>query len=465
MPPISLIIIGAGPAGYECAVRAAKRGVQVTLIEEKSVGGVCLREGCIPTKCLCRTAELLDEINAAASFGICLPEGTPRVDLAQAVGRKDGVVASLMQGVSALLKHPNIRLVEGRAQFAPDGGGKTVIVNGERLTADYVIIATGSRPRPLPIPGADLGGVVTSTELLSETTLPESLAIIGGGVIGVEFATFYSHLGCQVTLVEGMANLLPQLDRERGQNLAQLLNKQGVEVLTSAMVQSLEPAEGGLCVHLRQKDKDVAVTGEKVLCAIGRRAYFDGLFAPEMMPALNGKRLLVDENYQTSIPGVYAIGDCVFGKAQLAHTASAMGEVAAENIMGIPAVYDEKTNPTCVYMEPEAASVGLTEEQAKAKGIDYVVGKFPMSANGKALILNGGEGLVKIIAGKEFGEILGMHIIGPRATDLICEGALAIEGEMTLDEIIATIHSHPTVTETMREAALQAEKRAIHTKN
>ena len=167
MSPISLIIIGAGPAGYECAVRAAKRGVQVTLIEEKSVGGVCLREGCIPTKCLCRTAELLDEINAAASFGICLPEGTPRVDLSQAVGRKDGVVASLMQGVSALLKHPNIRLVEGRAQFAPDGGGKTVIVNGERLTADYVIIATGSRPRPLPIPGADLGGVVTSTELLS----------------------------------------------------------------------------------------------------------------------------------------------------------------------------------------------------------------------------------------------------------------------------------------------------------
>lgn len=168
---------------------------------------------------------------------------------------------------------------------------------------------------------------------------------------------------------------------------------------------------------------------------------------------------------ETSVPGVYAIGDCVFGRAQLAHTASAMGEVAAENIMGIPAVYDERTNPTCVYMEPEAASVGLTEEQCRAQGIDYKVGKFPMSANGKALILNGGEGLVKIIAGKEYGEILGMHIIGPRATDLICEGALAIGGEMTLDELIATIHSHPTVTETIREAALSAEKRAIHVPN
>ena len=199
--------------------------------------------------------------------------------------------------------------------------------------------------------------------------------------------------------------------------------------------------------------------------AIGRKANTASLNLEAGKLDNDRGRIIVNDKMETSVPGVYAIGDCVMGHAQLAHTASAMGEVAAENIMGQEAHYDEKTNPTCVYIEPEAASVGLTEEQCKAQGLDYKVGKFPMSANGKALILNGGEGIVKIIAGKEFGEILGMHIIGPRATDLICEGALAIEGEMTLDEIIATIHSHPTVTETMREAALQAEKRAIHTSN
>ena len=199
--------------------------------------------------------------------------------------------------------------------------------------------------------------------------------------------------------------------------------------------------------------------------AIGRRANTASLNLEAGGLNNDRGRIIVNDKMETNVPGVYAIGDCVFGKAQLAHTASAMGEVAAENIMGIPAVYDEKTNPTCVYMEPEAASVGLTEEQAKAKGLNYKVGKFPMSANGKALILNGGEGLVKIIADAKYGEVLGMHIIGPRATDLIAEGALAIRLEATIDELISTIHSHPTVTETMREAALNVEKRAIHTMN
>ena len=273
MSPISLIIIGAGPAGYECAVRAAKRGVQVTLIEEKSVGGVCLREGCIPTKCLCRTAELLDEINAAASFGICLPEGTPRVDLSQVVGRKDGVVASLMQGVSALLKHPNIRLVEGRAQFAPDGGGKTVIVNGERLTADYVIIATGSRPRPLPIPGADLDGVVTSTELLSETTLPESLAIIGGGVIGLELATVFSTFGAKVTVVEFMREVLPGFDRDMAKRLRTALKRRGIDFRLNAAATAIErnEADGKLLLHFTEKEKPQSVAADRVLVCVGRQ--------------------------------------------------------------------------------------------------------------------------------------------------------------------------------------------------
>ena len=240
----------------------------------------------------------------------------------------------------------------------------------------------------------------------------------------------------------------------------------GMEFHLECPVQSVEDSPVGAKVVCKDKSGNtVSFEAEKVLVAIGRKANTAGLDLAAGKIDNDKGRILVNDKMETNVPGVYAIGDCVFGHAQLAHTASAMGEVASENICGLEAHYCEKTNPTCVYMEPEAASVGLTEEQCKAQGIAYKVGKFPMSANGKALILNGGEGLVKIIAGKKYGEILGMHIIGPRATDLIAEGALAIEGEMTLDEIIDTIHSHPTVTETMREAALNAEKRAIHTKN
>ena len=241
------------------------------------------------------------------------------------------------------------------------------------------------------------------------------------------------------------------------------MKKMGMEFHLECPVQSIESSPVGAKVVCKNKaGETVSFEAEKVLVAIGRRANTDALdLAAGGLDNERG-RIIVNDKMETNVSGVYAIGDCVFGHAQLAHTASAMGEVAAENIMGIPAVYDERTNPTCVYIEPEAASVGLTEEQAKAQGIDYIVGKFPMNANGKALILNGGEGVVKIIAGKEYGEILGMHIIGPRATDLIAEGALAISDEMTLDEIIATIHSHPTVTETIRECALDALGRAIH---
>ena len=262
--------------------------------------------------------------------------------------------------------------------------------------------------------------------------------------------------GCQVTVLEAApALMMKNLNDTASAMLTQLLEDKGITVLTGVETERFD----GETLYLKD---GAQLTADVVIVSCGVRA--NGALAAEAGADM-GKAVLVNEKMETSVPGVYAIGDCVFGHAQLAHTASAMGEVAAENICGHEAHYCEKTNPTCVYMEPEAASVGLTEEQCKAQGIAYKVGKFPMSANGKALILNGGEGIVKIIAGKQYGEILGMHIIGPRATDLIAEGALAIAEEMTLDEIISTIHSHPTVTETMREAALQAEGRAIHTSN
>ncbi len=329
------------------------------------------------------------------------------------------------------------------------------------------IVATGSVNAQPPIPGLkENPNCIDSTGALSLDKLPATMVVIGGGVIGLELACAYAAFGTKITVVEAMDHMLPMLDGDLTKIGVAHMKKMGMDFHLECPVQSVESSPVGAKVVCRDKSGNtVSFEAEKVLVAIGRRANTAELDLAAGKIDNDKGRILVNDKMETSVSGVYAIGDCVFGHAQLAHTASAMGEAAAENICGHEAHYCEKTNPTCVYMEPEAASVGLTEEQCKAQGIAYKVGKFPMSANGKALILNGGEGLVKIIAGAEYGEILGMHIIGPRATDLIAEGALAIGGEMTLDELIDTIHSHPTVTETMREAALNAEKRAIHTKN
>ena len=292
------------------------------------------------------------------------------------------------------------------------------------------------------------------------------MVVIGGGVIGLELACAYAAFGTKITVVEAMDHMLPMLDGDLTKIGVEHMKKMGMEFHLECPVQAVESSSVGAKVICKNKaGETVSFEAEKVLVAIGRKANTAMLDLDAGKLDNDRGRIKVNDKMETSVPGVYAIGDCVMGYAQLAHTASAMGEVAAENICGHEVHYDEFTNPTCVYIEPEAASVGLTEEQCKAKGIAYKVGKFPMSANGKALILNGGEGLVKLIAGAKYGEILGMHIIGPRATDLISEGALAIRLEATVDELISTIHSHPTVTETLREAALNVEKRAIHTPN
>ena len=292
------------------------------------------------------------------------------------------------------------------------------------------------------------------------------MIVIGGGVIGLELACAYAAFGTKVTVVEALDRMLPMLDADITAVGVESMKRLGVEFHLECPVQSVEPCEAGAAVICRDREgRTLRVEAEKVLVAVGRRANTASLGLEAGGIRHDRGRIIVNSRMETNVPGVYAAGDCVANYAQLAHTASAMGEVAAENIMGIDAEYDEKTNPVCVYIEPEAASVGLTEEQAKERGIDYRVGRFPMSSNGKALILNGGEGLVKIIADAKYGEVLGMHIIGPRATDLISEGALALRLEATVDELISTIHSHPTVTETLREAALNFDKRAIHTKN
>ena len=464
----SVIVIGGGPGGYVAAIRAAQLGAKVTLIEKQYLGGTCLNVGCIPTKCLLHSAELVEDIkNQGKDIGVEV-DGV-KVNFQQVIAHKNDISKKLTSGVAGLLKMNKVKKIDGEATFVGEKKLSVKKADGttEEMTADAIIVATGSVNSQPPIPGLkENPNCIDSTGALSLEKLPKTMVVIGGGVIGLELACAYAGFGTKITVVEAMDHMLPMLDGDLTKIGVAHMKKMGMEFNLECPVQSVEESPVGAKVVCKNKaGETVSFEAEKVLVAIGRKANTASLNLEAGKIDNDRGRIIVNDKMETNVPGVYAIGDCVLGHAQLAHTASAMGEVAAENIMGQEAHYDEKTNPTCVYIEPEAASVGLTEEQCKAQGLEYKVGKFPMSANGKALILNGGEGIVKIIAGKEFGEILGMHIIGPRATDLICEGALAIEGEMTLDEIIATIHSHPTVTETMREAALQAEKRAIHTSN
>ena len=464
----TVIVIGGGPGGYVAAIRAAQLGAEVTVVEKQHLGGTCLNVGCIPTKCLLHSAELVEDIkNQGKEIGVEV-EGV-KVNFPQVIAHKNAISKQLTSGVAGLLKLNKVKKVDGEAVFVGEKRIRVTKPDGsaEEMTADAIIVATGSVNAVPPIPGIrENPNCIDSTGALSLEKLPESMVVIGGGVIGLELACAYAAFGTRITVVEAMDHMLPMLDGDLTAVGVAHMKKMGVAFALECPVQAVESSPVGAKVVCTTKSGDtVTFEAEKVLVAIGRKANTASLNLETGGIRNDRGRILVNDRMETNVPGVYAIGDCVFGKAQLAHTASAMGEVAAENIMGHNSTYDESTNPTCVYMEPEAASVGLTEEQCKAKGLDYKVGKFPMSANGKALILNGGEGLVKIISDTKYGEVLGMHIIGPRATDLIAEGALAIRLEATVDELISTIHSHPTVTETIREAALNAMGRAIHTKN
>ena len=461
----SVIVIGGGPGGYVAAIRAAQLGAEVTVVEKQYLGGTCLNVGCIPTKCLLHSAELVEQIKTQGKDIGVEVEGV-KVNFPQVIAHKNAISKQLTSGVAGLLKMNKVKKVDGTAKFTGEKQLEVTKADGskETMTADAIIVATGSVNAQPPIPGLkENPNCIDSTGALSLEKLPQTMVVIGGGVIGLELACAYAAFGTKITVVEAMDHMLPMLDGDLTKIGVAHMKKMGMDFHLECPVQSVESSPVGAKVVCKDKSgKTVSFEAEKVLVAIGRKANTAGLDLAAGKIDNDKGRILVNDKMETNVPGVYAIGDCVFGHAQLAHTASAMGEVASENICGLEAHYCEKTNPTCVYMEPEAASVGLTEEQCKAQGIAYKVGKFPMSANGKALILNGGEGLVKIIAGREYGEVLGMHIIGPRATDLICEGALAIGSELTLDELAATIHSHPTVTETMRECALDALGRAVH---
>lgn len=461
----SVVVVGGGPGGYVAAIRAAQLGGKVTLIEKNKLGGTCLNVGCIPTKVLLHAAEALTEAKHMDNLGIQV--SVNGIDWKGVQSRKEAVTNQLVSGVTGLMKANKIRIIEGTASFASKTALEVVKKDGtkENVPFDKVILATGSVPAVPPIPGVkENAACVDSTGALAFDHVPETLLVIGGGVIGMELATAYSRFGAKVTVVEAMPKLLPMMDGELTAMLRKKMEASGVTILTEAKVQSVEAAPVGAKVQVEVGGKVESFEAEKVLVAVGRRTDTEALGLDKVGIAHDRGRITVNDKMETNVPNIYAIGDCL-GKVMLAHVASAQGEVAAENALGETAVYDGKTNPSCVYTDPEFAGVGLTEEKAKEEGIPYQVGKFPLMANGKALIMNGGEGMIKFIIGKEYGEVLGVHILGPRATDLIGECALAIGMEATVDEIYATIHAHPTVTEAVREAALAATKRAIHIPN
>lgn len=460
-----IVIIGGGPGGYVAALRASQLGAEVTLIEKQHIGGTCLNIGCIPTKCLLESAELVETIrNRGTDLGVTAEKLS--IDFKQIMAHKDSVSKQLSGGVRSLLKMAGVSLIMGTAAFANENTLEVSFSDGgsEQLTADAFVIATGAVNAVPPIPGlAKSTACIDSTGALSLKELPKSLLVIGGGVIGLELACAFASFGTKVDVVEALDYMLPMLDSDICTIGIKHMESMGIRFHLSCPVQSVEDIPNGARVHCRDSSgKEVLFEAEKVLVAVGRRADTGGLQLDRTGVLCEHGRIIVNSKMQTSISDIYAIGDCVAGHAQLAHTASVMGETAVENIMGLDTEYNEATNPTSVFIMPEASSVGLTEKQAKELGLHYKVGKFPLMANGRALILNGGEGLIKVILGEPFGEVLGVHIIGPRASDLIAEAALAIRLEATADEIISTIHGHPTVSEALREAFLASEHRTLH---
>ena len=451
MSDYQLLIIGAGPGGYVAALHAAKRRLKTAVIENREVGGTCLNRGCIPTKTLLHSSEIVAGINGGEKFGV----GAERVhfDMSAIFARKREVSAKLSGGIEGMFRAAKVDLLRGTGTVTGSGTVKFVGEEGEKvITAERILLATGSVPARPPIPGLDLPGVLTSDELLEGCDhLYDSLVIIGGGVIGVEFATFYADLGCKVTIIEGLDRLLPNMDRELGQNLSMILKKHGVDVYTNSLVANVEQDGDALKVNFTNKDKALSVSGEAVLCAIGRRPYTEGLFADGVGVEMNGRSIRVDENYETSLPGVYAIGD-VSSKIQLAHVASAQGTDCVERMVGGKGMTDLSAVPSCIYCVPEIACVGITADEAKAAGREVVSGKYVMFSNGKTVIRDGDRAFMKVVADKATHVIVGAQFMCEHATDMISEMATAIVNGLTVEQMLKVLRPHPTFEEGVHDA-------------
>lgn len=456
-----LVVIGGGPAGYAGAIRAGQLGKRVACVEMERPGGTCLNWGCIPSKALLKSAEIMEYAKKAADFGIRI--NTPEVDFAQVIKRSRSVADQMAKGIEFLFKKNKVDYIRGKGTVSAPGMVEVIegADAGRYLKTQSILLATGCRPRRLPGLAVDGERIFTSREALVMKGLPKSIAIIGAGAIGVEFAYFLNALGSQVHLIEMLPRLLPVEDAEVSQTLARSFKKQKINCYTNTKVENIAVNDKGVHLNLVEGKQTKLLEVEVMLLSIGVSPLNDGLIGKSLRIDDHRGYFKVNDRYETSIPGIFAAGD-IIGPPWLAHVATFEAIQAVNGIFGISKPRRVKNFPGCTYCHPQVASIGLTEEKAREAGHDFAVGKFPLTANGKSVAAGASDGFIKIISDKKYGEILGAHIIGGDATELIAEFGLAMEAELTIEDLHHTIHAHPTMSEASMEAAALIAGEAIH---
>lgn len=451
-----LVVIGGGPGGYAAAIRACQLGMKVALIERDALGGTCLNRGCIPTKAYHYNARILYDLHKAAGLGIEVENA--RLDMQRAKDRKDSIVRGLVDSIQKLLEQNQAEVIKGTAGIIDP---QIVEVEEQRIKTRNILIASGSRPADLSIEGADLPGVMNSDEILELTAVPPRLAIIGGGVIGLEFASIFNQFGSAVTVIEKEARLLNAMDEEISRRMLVYLKKTGISIFTGTQVQQITAVDAGLNLVVRGKKEASVIEADVVLLAAGREPVTDNMKLADIGIELGpGGFIKTDGNFKTNRAGIYAIGD-VIGSMMLAHVASEEGIAAVEHMAGKDRTVAYASVPQCIFTLPEAASVGMSEEEARERGLEYKVGKYLMAANSKAMTMGKTDGMVKILADQEE-RVIGVHIIGPHASDLILEGTIMVKNQMQIKDLLGTIHPHPTLGEALMEALHDIRGEAIH---
>lgn len=457
MNKYDIIVLGSGPGGYVTAIRASQLGFKTAVIEKESLGGVCLNWGCIPTKALLKSAQVFEYLKHADSYGLTVKEYDK--DFTAVVKRSRGVAEGMSKGVQFLMKKNKIDVIQGYGKLKP---GKKVDVDGTEYSADHIIIATGARSRELPSLPQDGKKVIGYREAMSLPTQPKKMIVVGSGAIGVEFAYFYNSMGTDVTIVEYLPNIVPVEDEDVSKQLEKSFTKSGIKIMTSAEVTKVDTSGEGVKATVKTSKGEEILEADIILSAVGIKTNIENIGLEDVGIVVDRDKIIVDKFYKTNIPGYYAIGDVTPGQA-LAHVASAEGILCVENIKGMHVeALDYGNIPGCTYCTPEIASVGLTEKQAKDKGFDIKVGKFPFSASGKASASGNKDGFVKVIFDAKYGEWLGCHMIGAGVTDMIAEAVLGRKLETTGHDVLKTVHPHPTMSEAVMEAVAAAYGEVIH---
>lgn len=457
MSKYDIIVLGSGPGGYVTAIRASQLGFKTAIIEKESLGGVCLNWGCIPTKALLKSAEVFEYLKHAENYGLSVKEADK--DFSAVVKRSRDVAGGMSKGVQFLLRKNKIDVIEGFGKLKP---GKKVDVDGKEYSADHIIIATGARSRELPSLKQDGKKVIGYREAMVLKEQPKKMIVVGSGAIGVEFAYFYNSMGTDVTIVEFLPNIVPVEDEEVSKQLEKSFKKSGIKIMTSSEVTKVDTSGKGVVATVKTAKGEETLEADILLSAVGIKSNIENIGLEDVGIAVGRDKILVNNYYQTNIPGYYAIGDVVEGQA-LAHVASAEGILCVEKIAGQNVEpLDYGNIPGCTYATPEIASVGMTEKQAKEKGYDIKVGKFPFTASGKASASGATEGFVKVIFDAKYGEWLGCHMIGAGVTDMIAEAVLGRKLETTAHEVLKTVHPHPTMSEAVMEAVAAAYGEVIH---